>query len=144
MSVVYASIFDPAIRNRGGGFLMIVIGESRLAEAKENVLHAFEDWVQTNNWLFCDDDPKKQKKKDTELKKIRKLVEKMRRTSSLPELLAFVLWCQNYVCNFGGVAFGVGIHGDPVKSFYTTNPRTELPSSLRLAQAIASVLRLQC
>lgn len=122
---------------------MIVIGESMLAEAKENVLHAFEDWVQTNNWLFCDGDPKKQKKKETELKKIRKLVEKMKRTSSLSELLAFVLWCQNYVCNFGGVAFGVGIHGDPVKSFYTTNPRTDLASSRRLAQAMASVLRLQ-
>ncbi len=121
-----------------------MINQRRLAEAKDNVLRAFKEWLQTNNWLFYDSNPQKQKKKEAEFKKILKLIDEVEGTSSLSELLGFTLWCQNYVANFGGVSFGLGIHGDPVKSFYITHARTDVPSSERLAQAMALVLRLQC
>ncbi len=113
-------------------------------EVRDALLQAFHEWLQANGWLFEDGtDPRKQKKKEAELRKVRKLIEDARGYSSLTELLGFTLWCQNYIANFGGVMFGVGIYGDPVKSLYTINPGTDLPSSERLAHAMAAVLHLQ-
>ncbi len=115
-----------------------------LSNVRDMLLQAFEAWLHANPWLFEDGtNPRKQKKKQAELRKIRKLTEEVRGYLSLTELLGFTLWCQNYICNFGGVMFGIGVYGDPVKSFYTTNPKTDVPSSERLAQAMAAVLRLQ-
>jgi hypothetical protein len=115
-----------------------------LYETRDALIQAFEAWLQANPWLFEDGtDPRKQKKKQAELKKLRKIIEEMRSNPSFPRLLGFTLWCQNYIANFGGAMFGMGIHGNPVKSFYTTDPRTDVPSSERLAQAMAAVLHLQ-
>jgi len=114
-------------------------------EVRDALLQAFEEWLEANAWMFEDrTDPRKQKKKDAELRKLRRLIDGMKGNSSLPELLGFTLWCQQYVANFGGANFGIGIRGYPVKSFYTTSPRTDVPSSERLAHAMSAVLRLQC
>lgn len=107
---------------------------NRLEQVRSNALHAFEEWLHANSWLFEDSaDQKKQEKKQRELRKIQKTIEDLRSSPSLSALLGFALWCQNYVANFGGLMFGMGIYGDPVKCFHITDPRTDSASSERLA-----------
>jgi hypothetical protein len=109
---------------------------------RDRALDAFEIWLEKNKKLFQGGDEKNMKIQQRRLKLIRKEIKKSRGYTAVPELLGFALWAQNYLANLG-VAFGMGIFGERVKSFHVTDPTIDIDSSDALAHALAELLLLQ-
>ena len=114
-----------------------------LSEIRDHAVNAFEEWLDRHKHFFTDNDEKKNKTKQRQLKELLKVAADTRKNTSIPDLLGFALWAQNMLTMWG-VNFGRGIVGDPVKSFYlTTNDDVDEECSKRLAHALADMLQLQ-
>lgn len=113
-----------------------------LLEIRDHAVSTFEEWLDRHKHFFTDNDEKKAKTKQRQLRQLLKAAAEIKRSTSIPALLGFALWVQNLLTMWG-VNFGMGIVGEPVKSFYLTNADVDEACSKRLAHALADVLRLQ-
>jgi hypothetical protein len=114
-----------------------------LSEIRDCAVNTFAEWLDRHKELFFTDaDEKKNQRKQRHLKELLKVTADTRRSTSISDLLGFALWAQN-ILTLWGVNFGMGVVGEPVKSFHVTNNDVDEECSKRLANALANVLQLQ-
>jgi hypothetical protein len=113
------------------------------SQIRDHAVNTFTEWLDRHRELFfTDPDEKKNQNKQSQFRKIMKAAADIENSTSIPNLLGFALWAQNMLAMWG-VNFGMGIVGEPVKSFHLTNPNVDEECSRRLAQALADMLQLQ-
>jgi hypothetical protein len=116
---------------------------SSLSGIRDCAVNTFTEWLDRHReLLFTDADEKKNRARQRELRQLMKIATRVRDSESIPDLLGFALWAQNMLAMWG-VNFGMGIVGEPVKSFHLTNPNVDEECSRRFAQALADMLQLQ-
>jgi hypothetical protein len=114
-----------------------------LPEIRDRAVNTFTEWLNRHKELFFTDaDEKKNRARQRELRRLMKTATRFRDSESIPALVGFALWAQNMLAMWG-VNFGMGVVGEPVKSFYLTNDAVDEECSRRLAQALADMLQLQ-
>jgi hypothetical protein len=114
-----------------------------LSEIRDRAVNTFKEWLDRHKQLFFTDvDEKKHKTKQRQLKQLLKSVTDVENSTSIPDLLGFALWAQNMLTMWG-VNFGMGIVGEPLKSFYLANDVVDEECSRGLAHALADMLQLQ-
>jgi hypothetical protein len=114
-----------------------------LPEIRDCAVNTFAEWLDRHEaLLFTDADKRRHEQKQCQFKKLVKTAADAKNSTSIPDLLGFALWAQNMLTMWG-VNFGMGIVGEPVKSFHFTNDNVEEECSRRLAHALANMLQLQ-
>jgi hypothetical protein len=114
-----------------------------LSEIRDHAVNTFKEWLTRHESLFFRDiDEKRNKTKQRQLKQLLNVAKETETSTSIPELLGFAFWVQTMLTMWG-VNFGMGIVGEPVKSFHVTNAAVDEECSRRLAHALAAMLPLQ-
>jgi len=114
-----------------------------LSEIRHRSVNTFKEWLDRHKQpFFTDVDEKKNKTKQRQLKQLLKSVTDVENSTSIPDLLGFALWAQN-ILTMWGVNFGMGIVGEPLKSFHLANDVVDEECSRGLAHALADTLQLQ-
>lgn len=114
-----------------------------LLEIRDRAVNSFAKWLDRHSVLFFTDaDKRRHEQKQHQFKRLVNTLADAKNSTSIPNLLGFAFWAQSMLTMWG-VNFGMGIIGDPVKSFYITNAAVDETSSRRLADALAAMLPLQ-